>query len=201
MPVFLSLSSILLSDSSAACPPKYLPFPLHHPLIFPLHQPLYFPHQHHHEFIWVHEYILYCTPHQQGESLGLQNDEYAIRTAHPFSFGLISKNSESRRKVCNGNSVIVNEECQADFDKFKTTILTVSSTGAHIVIKATDLISFWMRSCKTSLPSIYVLGETYYLMHPSQMDDFCQWIYDTRDRCCDDGITVEKLLSLNPSSH
>ena len=29
------------------------------------------------------------------------------------------------------------------------------------------------------------------------MDDFCQRIYDTRDLCFDDGITVEKLLSLN----
>ena len=26
---------------------------------------------------------------------------------------------------------------------------------------------------------------------------FCQWIYDTRDQCFDDGVTVEKLLSLN----
>ena len=25
------------------------------------------------------------------------------------------------------------------------------------------------------------------------MDDFCQWIYDARDRCYDYGVTVEKL--------
>ena len=74
------------------------------------------------------------------------------------------------------------------------------STGAHtciIVIKATDLINVSMRSCKISLQSMHVLGETYFLIHPSQMDDFCQWIYDARDRCYDDGVTVEKLLSLN----
>ena len=77
----------------------------------------------------------------------------------------------------------------------KTTILSMCSTGAHtciIVIKATDLINVSMRSCKISLQSMHVLGETYFLIHPSH-----QWIYDARDRCYDDGVTFEKLLSLN----
>ena len=48
---------------------------------------------------------------------------------------------------------------------------------------------------------MHVLGGIYYLISPSEMDDFCQWIYDTRYRCFDDGVTVEKLLSLNSDGY
>ena len=58
-------------------------------------------------------------------------------------------------------------------------------------------MNIWMKFCNLSLKSMHVLGGNYYLISPSEMDYFCQWIYDTRDRCFDDGITVEKLLSLN----
>ena len=44
---------------------------------------------------------------------------------------------------------------------------------------------------------MHILDGIYYLISPSEIDDFCQWIYDTRDRCFDDGVTVEKWLSLN----
>ena len=45
------------------------------------------------------------------------------------------------------------------------------------------------------LKSMHVLGGIYYLISPSEMDDFYQWIYDTRYRCFDDGVTVDSLNS------
>ena len=63
--------------------------------------------------------------------------------------------------------------------------------------KTTAIMNIWMKFCNLSLKSLHVLGGNYYLISPSEMDYFCQWIYDTRDRCFDDDITVEKLLSLN----
>ena len=88
--------------------------------------------------------------------------------------------------MSNGDFVIVNEDHQEEFDKFKDkvfTILAVSSTSAPRVIKATDLINIWMQLRKTSLQSVHFLGEMYYFIPPAQMDHLCQWIYDARDHC------------------
>jgi hypothetical protein len=52
-----------------------------------------------------------------------------------------------------------------------------------------------MKACNISLKFMHVLGGIYYRISPSEIDDFCQWIYDSRDRCFD-GVTMEKLLSL-----
>ena len=76
-------------------------------------------------------------------------------------------------------------------------ILDLCPTGPLTVIKATAIMNIWMKFCNLSLKSMHVLGGIYYLKSPSETDDFCQGIYDTRDRCFDDGVTVEKLLSLS----
>ena len=65
------------------------------------------------------------------------------------------------------------------------------------MIKATAIMNIWMKFCNLSLKSMHILDGIYYLISPSEIDDFCQWIYDTRDQCFDDGVTVEMLLSLN----
>ena len=40
-----------------------------------------------------------------------------------------------------------------------------------------------------------LVESTIFKISPSEMDDFCQWIYDTRYLCFDDGVTVDSLNS------
>ena len=39
-----------------------------------------------------------------------------------------------------------------------------------------------------------VLGNMYFLMNGSDLDDLCLWIYSKRTYCCDKEVTIENLL-------
>ena len=89
--------------------------------------------------------------------------------------------------------VVINECLHSEFDKFRQKLISI--LNGHTEIKVTALMNIWMKACNTSLKFMHVLGGIYYRISPSEIDDFCQWIYDSRDQCFD-GVTMEKLLSL-----
>ena len=54
---------------------------------------------------------------------------------------------------------------------------------------------FWCTSSNISTKPLQVLEKTYFLMSASDLDNFCQWVYDTRKLCLNGDITC--LLSFN----
>ena len=62
------------------------------------------------------------------------------------------------------------------------------------VVKANELINIWLKSCDIALKSVNVLGNMYFLMDGSDLDDLCLWIYNKRTFCCDKEVTIENLL-------
>ena len=62
------------------------------------------------------------------------------------------------------------------------------------MVKANELIRIWLKSCDITLKSVNVLGNMYFLMDGSDLDDLCLWIYSKRIYCCDKEVTIENLL-------
>ena len=62
------------------------------------------------------------------------------------------------------------------------------------MVKANELINIWLKSCDIALKSVNVLGNMYFLMDGSDLDDLCLWIYNKRTFCCDKEVTIENLL-------
>ena len=42
------------------------------------------------------------------------------------------------------------------------------------------LLKVWCRSTKTKLKPVHVLGNTYFLMSPYDLDELCQWVRNKR---------------------
>ena len=126
----------------------------------------------------------------------MHHDEFALSKDTTVSVWIDFREfygEDSLREVCNGDFVVVNECLHSEFDKFRQKLFSI--LNGRTPIKATALMNIWMKACNLSLKFVNVLGGIYYLISPSEIDDFCQWIYDARDRCFDGGVTMEKLLS------
>ena len=90
--------------------------------------------------------------------------------------------------------MIINEDLHDEFNKFKSK-LSSSLDGTCSVVEGMDLLMFWCTSSKISTKPLKVLEKTYFLMSASDLDNFCQWVYDTRKLCLNGDITC--LLSFN----
>ena len=62
------------------------------------------------------------------------------------------------------------------------------------MVKSNELIKIWLKSCSTTLKSVNVLGNKYFLMDASDLDALCLWIYSKRKCCFDKEVTKENLL-------
>ena len=126
----------------------------------------------------------------------MHHDEFALSKDTTVSVWIDFRKfygEDSLREVCNGDFVVVNEYLHSEFDKFRQKLFSI--LNGHTAIKATALMNIWMKACNLSPKFVLVLGGIYYLISLSEIDDFFQWLYDTRDRCFDGGVTMEKLLS------
>ena len=62
------------------------------------------------------------------------------------------------------------------------------------MVKSNELIKIWLKFCSTTLKSVNVLGNKYFLMDGSDLDALCLWIYSKRKYCFDKEVTKENLL-------
>ena len=62
------------------------------------------------------------------------------------------------------------------------------------MVKSNELIKIWLKSCNTTLKSVNVLGNKYFLIDGSDLDALCLWIYNKRKCCFDKEVTKENLL-------
>ena len=99
----------------------------------------------------------------------------------------------SLREVFCGSFIIVNENLQHEFKKFNKKVSSYID-ASYNVVKANELINIWLNSCDIALKSVNVLGNMYFLMDGSDLDDLCLWIYNKRTFCCDKEVTIENLL-------
>ena len=131
----------------------------------------------------------------------MQEDEFALSKDLTVSLWIDYRSyfGESPiREVCGGDFVIINEDLHDEFNKFKSklsTSLFLSLDGTCSVVEGIELLMFWCTSSDISTTPLQVLEKTYFLMSASDLDNFCQWVYDTRKLCINGDITC--LLSFN----
>ena len=102
------------------------------------------------------------------------------------------------REVGGGDFVIINDDLHHEFKMFKIKLsshLFSSLDGTCSVVEWIELLMFWGTSSKISTKPLQVLEKTYFLMSALDLDNFCQWVYDTRKLCLNGDITC--LLSFN----
>ena len=62
------------------------------------------------------------------------------------------------------------------------------------MVKSNELIKIWLKPCSTTLKSVNVLGNKYFLVDGSDLDALCLLIYSKRKCCFDKEVTKENLL-------
>ncbi|KAL5515024.1 hypothetical protein EMCRGX_G000133 [Ephydatia muelleri] len=135
------------------------------------------------------------------KTLHFQKDEFALSKDLTVSLWIDYRTyfGESPiREICGGDFVIINDDLHHEFNKFKSKLsssLSSSLDGTCSVVEGMDLLMFWCTSSKISTKPLQVLEKTYFLMSASDLDNFCQWVYDTRKLCLNGDITC--LLSFN----
>eukprot|EP00731_Ephydatia_muelleri_P000050 Em0001g50a len=114
------------------------------------------------------------------KTLHFQKDEFALSKDLTVSLWIDYRTyfGESPiREICGGDFVIINDDLHHEFNKFKSKLsssLSSSLDGTCSVVEGMDLLMFWCTS---------------------NLDNFCQWVYDTRKLCLNGDITC--LLSFN----
>ena len=93
-----------------------------------------------------------------------------------------------------GDFVIVNEGLNDEFDRFKRKLISYLDDALRMV-RSIDLLNFWIRESNVSVQSLQVLENTYYLMSPLNLDDYCQWVLDARKFFTDQPVTQNTLQS------
>ena len=94
--------------------------------------------------------------------------------------------------------MIINDDLHDEFNKFKCKLsshLFSSLDDTCSIVEGIGLLMFWCISSSISTKPLQVLEKTYFLMSASHLDNFCQWVYDTRKLCLNGDISC--LLSFN----
>ena len=138
----------------------------------------------------------------QEKTLHLQKDEFALSKDLTVSlwidYRMYFGESPIIREVCGGYFVIINDDLHDEFNKFKRKLsshLFSSQDDTCSVVEGIELVMFWCTSSSISTKPLQVLEKTYFLMSASHLDNFCQWVYDTKKLCLNGDITC--LLSFN----
>ena len=79
----------------------------------------------------------------------------------------------------------------SEFDSFREKATTIEESIFPLVA----LLNFWNRSRAVPSSVVTMFGKQYLKLHPSEIDDLCQWVYDTRDRGLKPGV---KMSLANP---
>jgi len=137
----------------------------------------------------------------QEKTFHLQKDEFALSKDLTVSLWIDYRTyygESSIREVSGGDFVIINEDLHDEFNKFKSKLssyLFLTLDGTCSVVEGIELLMFWRTSSNISTKPLQLLEKTYFLMSALDLDNFCQWVYDTRKLCLDRDITC--LLSFN----
>ena len=83
------------------------------------------------------------------------------------------------QEVLGGNFVVVNENLHDEFAEFKGKVQSYIGTACCLV-KEIGLLKVWCRSTEIKLKPVHVLGKTYFLMSPYDLDELCQWVKNKR---------------------
>ena len=77
----------------------------------------------------------------------------------------------------NSVTVFVTPELHKDFDSFRE--LETSPHKSFLPVVA--LLEYWNRRRPVPSPTITKYGKSYLHLHNHEIDELCQWIYDTRE--------------------
>ena len=100
--------------------------------------------------------------------------------------------STTKRGLYGGDSVIVTEDLNDEFDVFKRKVFPYLDDALRRV-RSIDLLNIWIRESNVSVKSLQVLENTYNLMSPLNLDDFCQWVLDARKSFTDKSVNKYTL--------
>ena len=137
-----------------------------------------------------------CFIISQETRLNVQEGEYALSKDLAVSLWTEFRayyGYTSLREVFCGSFIVVNDNLQDEFKEFTKRVSSYIG-ASYNVVKANELIRIWLKSCDITLKSVNVLGNMYFLMDGSDLDDLCLWIYSKRTYYCDKEVTIENLL-------
>ena len=88
--------------------------------------------------------------------------------------------------------VLVTTKLHSEFDSFKEKVTTIEESIFPLVA----LLDFWNRRRAVPSSVVTMFGKQYLKLHPSEVDDLCQWVYDARDK----GLKLDvKMSPANPT--
>ena len=58
--------------------------------------------------------------------------------------------------------------------------VSAKTVTTHTLVKGVALLKLWLKSINANLKSVAVLGDIYFLMSSSDLDDICQWVTNKR---------------------
>ena len=83
------------------------------------------------------------------------------------------------KEVYDGDFLIIDEQLHAQFDEFKQKFVPAN----HSMVRKLNLIDHYLSTkgkfCVSNCVGLY--GKLYVVLNSVQMDDFCQWINDSRE--------------------
>ena len=83
------------------------------------------------------------------------------------------------QEIYGGDFVIINEELHSQFDEFKKNMVPAN----HSMVPVMELLEYyWCKvKCAVCMNTVHLYGKLYVKMTAAELDDFCKWIYDTRE--------------------
>ena len=122
----------------------------------------------------------------------LSPDEYGLNVNADVALWLDARaysNQPSLRQFY--GFVFVTPELHSDFDSFRVKFTTCEESMFPLVA----LLDFWNRRRAVPSSVITMFRKPYLKLHPSEVDDLCQWVYDARDN----GLKPD--VEMNPANH
>ena len=115
----------------------------------------------------------------QAESLNLQDNEFAL--SKDLMVSLWSQyrtfsGKEPLKDIYDGNFVIIDDILYEDFKSFKKE----GESFQYCAVEALDILKYWSRSIMKDMKAVHIIGKTFFLMSPVELDDLCNWVCDAR---------------------
>ena len=120
-----------------------------------------------------------CISFYQPESLDLQGNEFALSKdlmVYLWTQYRTFSGKEPLREVYDGDFIIVDDDLYDDFKLFKKN----GESFEHCIVEAVDILKYWSRSIMKEMKAVHIIGKTFFLMSPLELDEFCSWVFATR---------------------
>ena len=83
------------------------------------------------------------------------------------------------QEMYGGDFAIINEELHSQFDEFKKNVVPANRRMVPVMELLED---YWCKvKCAVCMNTVHLYGKLYVKMTAAELDDFCKWIYDTRE--------------------